>query len=431
MIIPKSTAEKREKAVLVIVEEIGRESWKLEDRIDELRSLAGSCGVRIVGSEIYRRKALTPTFLIGKGKVRGVADLVHETGADVVIFSDDLSPSQQKNLEDIIDVKTIDRTQLILDIFARRATSREGKVQVELAQLVYLLPRLTGKGIQLSRLGGGLGTRGPGEQKLEIDRRRVRDRIAKLQRALKEITRQRKLRRSQRGKFSMLTIALVGYTNSGKSTLFNTLTSSDVKVKDQLFSTLDPMVRKMVLPNNQTVLVSDTVGFLHELPHHLIESFKATLEEVVNADMLFRVVDMSDPRMEQRKNAVSVVLDEIHVQDKPVFTVLNKVDLVPGEPERQRIKRRFHNPVTVSALNGEGISELKDMVVQFIQRDMEDIELVLPHRHYSVARMIREKGKVRREEYSDKGLFISARVPKKVKYFIFKQLKSRAKRDGS
>ena len=418
---------KRERAILVTVEEIGKESWKLEDRARELEFLAGSCGVEIVGSEICRRKTLTPNLFIGKGKVREIASLVDEWDADAVIFSDDLSPSQQKNLEEVIDAKTIDRTQLILDIFARRATSNEGKVQVELAQLVYLLPRLSGKGIQLSRLGGGLGTRGPGEQKLEVDRRRVRERIIKLKRSLKEIQGQRRLRRSQREKFSMLTIALVGYTNSGKSTLFNALTSSGVKVKDQLFSTLDPTVRKLPLSNNQTVLVSDTVGFLHDLPHHLIESFKATLEEVVGADILFHIIDMSDGRMEQQKAAVFQVLEELGVQDKPIFTVLNKADKIPEKSERERIKRGFHNPVIISALKKEGLLELEDQIVQFIQKDMEDIELVLPHKHYAIAEMIREKGTVKREEYGDNGLFISARLPRKVKYSIFKKLKKRSK----
>jgi len=421
------TERKRERAILVTVEEMGKESWKLEDRQEELRRLAVSCGVEIVEEEICRRKALTPNLFIGKGKVQEIADLAEERDADVIIFSDDLSPSQQKNLEEIINAKTIDRTQLILDIFAHRATSNEGKVQVELAQLVYLLPRLSGMGVQLSRLGGGLGTRGPGEQKLEVDRRRVRERIAKLKKSLKEITGQRRLRRSQRERFSMLTIALVGYTNSGKSTLFNALTSSEVKVKDQLFSTLDPTVRKLPLSNNQTALISDTVGFLHELPHHLIESFKATLEEVVGADILFHVVDMSDGRMDQQKVAVFQVLEELGVQDKPIFTVLNKSDKVPGESERERIKRMFHDPVVISALKEEGLSELKDRIAQFIQKDMEDIEIVLPHKHYAIAKMIREQGTVKREEYGDDGLVISARLPRKVKYSIFKKLKKQSK----
>ncbi|MGB2630063.1 MAG: GTPase HflX [Candidatus Omnitrophota bacterium] len=425
MVELKQTKEKREKAILVTIEKIGKETWKLEDRKEELRRLTESCGVEIVGEVISRLKTLTPRFLIGKGKVQEIADLVLEAGADVVIFSDDLSPSQQNNLEEIVKVKTIDRTQLILDIFARRASSNEGNVQVELAQLIYLLPRLSGKGVQLSRLGGGLGTRGPGEQQLEYERRRVRERIAKLKRSLKEITGQRQLRRAQRGKFSMLTISLVGYTNSGKSTLFNALTEADVKVKDQLFSTLDPTVRKLTLPNKQTVLISDTVGFLHDLPHHLIESFKATLEEVVGSDILFHVIDMSDPRIDEQGSAVRQVLEELGVSEKPVFSILNKSDIISGTLERGRIKRKFENPFVISALKKEGLEELVDSIVNYIQKDMEDIEITLPHKHFDLLKMIRENGTIKKEEYREEGVFINARVPKKVKYSIFKQLKER------
>ena len=422
----KETKEKREKAVLVTVVETGKEeSLNLEDREEELRGLTRACGVSVAAGCSCRRKILTSKFFIGKGKVEEIAVLADETNADVVIFNNDLSPSQQKNLEEMIKVKTIDRTQLILDIFARRATSNEGKVQVELAQLVYLLPRLAGQGVFLSRLGGGVGTRGPGEQKLEVDRRRLRERITRLKKSLKDITLRRGLRRTQRDKFSMMTIALIGYTNSGKSTLFNALTASSVKVKDQLFSTLDSVVRKVELADNQIVLISDTVGFLRELPHHLIESFKATLEEVVNADVLFHVIDMSDPRMEEKSAAAVKVLEELGVQDKPMVLVLNKSDKVPVEPERERIRKTFNNPVVISALSGEGIDELKDRIMRFIQKDMEDIELTLPHKYYALAGMIREKGTVRREEYGPQGLFISARVPRKVKYAIFKKLRKR------
>jgi GTP-binding protein HflX len=414
----------REKAILVTVDKAGHETWPLEDRMRELRRLTESCGAEIAEEVVSRRKALTPGLLIGKGKVQEIADLAIVLKADVVIFSDDLSPSQQKNLEEIITVKTIDRTQLILDIFARRATSNEGKVQVELAQLEYLLPRLSGKGIQLSRLGGGLGTRGPGEQQLEYERRRVRERIAKLKRELKEITSQRMLRRAQREKFSMLAISLVGYTNSGKSTLFNALTESRIKVKDQLFSTLDPTVRKLKLPNNQTVLISDTVGFIHDLPHHLVESFKATLEEVKGADILFHVIDMSDDRMDERVSAVFEVLEDLGVAEKPVVSVLNKSDIVPEEIDRERIGRKFHDSVTISALKKQGFQGLLDRIVNHIQKDMEDIEITLPHKHYSLIKMIREKGSVKEEEYGEEGVFIRARVPRKLKYSIFKKLKT-------
>ena len=229
--------------------------------------------------------------------------------------------------------------------------------------------------------------------------------------------------RAQRGRFSMLTIALVGYTNSGKSTLFNALTEAGVKAKDQLFSTLDPTVRKMELSNKQIVLLADTVGFINDLPHHLVESFKATLEEVVNADMLFHVIDMSDPRMELQKMAVSEVLEELGVSKKPTYSILNKCDKVTDEWERLRIERLFENTVVISALKKEGLTELNDLIVRFTQRDMEDIELTLPHKHYTVARMIREQGSVMAEEYREDGVYIKARVPAKIKHAIFKKLK--------
>ncbi len=428
MVITRSTAKKREKAVIVTVEEIGKEAWSLEQKVKELESLTRSCGVDIIASETCRRKTLTPNFFIGKGKAADIAALVDQGGADVVVFSNDLSPSQQKNLEEVVKVKIVDRTQLILDIFARRATSNEGKVQVELAQLVYLLPRLSRMWLHLSRqrgAAGGIGMRGPGEQQLEVDRRRVRERIAKLKRSLKDITRQRELRRTQREKFSMLTVALVGYTNSGKSTLFNALTDAEAKVRDQLFSTLDPTTRKVHLPNNQTALISDTVGFLHDLPHHLIESFKATLEEVISADILFHVIDMSDDLIDLKKGAVFEVLEELGVEKKPVVTLLNKADKVPDELDVERIKRKFENPLVISALHKEGLGEVIDRIVQLMQKDMEDIELVLPQKHYEVVTAIREKGMIRREEFTDKGIFISARVPRDVKYAIFKYLREK------
>lgn len=423
MIETAPEALQKEKAVLVTLEVLGKETWKVEDRAAELERLAESSGVKVLTNEIARRQELTPNYLIGKGKVMEIADIVEGLGADVVIFSNDLSASQQKNLEGMIKVKIIDRTQLILDIFARRATSNEGKVQVELAQLIYLLPRLSRMWLHFSKQRGGIGTRGPGEQQLEVDRRRVRDRIAKLKKKLDEITDQRLLRRRQRERYSMLTMALVGYTNSGKSTLFNLLTKADVRSRDQLFSTLDPTVRKMVLSNKQIVLFSDTVGFLHELPHHLIESFKATLEEVVDADILIHVLDMSDTRMEEQTEAVKVVLKELGVLDKPLITVLNKVDKISNNLETELIKRKYPGSVAISALKGEGIDELEEVIIGHIQKDMEDIEITLPHKYYAYARMIQENGSVEEQEYTEDGLYIKARIPKKIKYAILKQLK--------
>ncbi|MBU1656906.1 MAG: GTPase HflX [Candidatus Omnitrophica bacterium] len=420
-----NTAPKLEKAILVAVERIGGSSWKIEDKAEELRGLAASSGVEIKGEVMCRMKTLTSTFLVGKGKVDEIAGLAAEFEADVVIFSDDLSPSQQKNIEEAIETRIIDRTQLILDIFARRAKSDEGKMQVELAQLVYLLPRLSRMWMHLSRQYGGVGTRGPGEQQLEIDRRRVRERIGRLKKAIREKTDQRRRRREGREKFSILTIALVGYTNSGKSTLFNALTGSDVIAKNQLFSTLDPTVRKLTLPNNQTVLLSDTVGFLHDLPHHLIESFKATLEEVVEADMLFHIIDVSDHRMEELSDSVFEVLKELKVEDKPIMTVLNKMDKVSGKHELALLAGFFDRPVIMSALKKTGFDELMERIDECIQNGMEDIELTVPHRSHSVIGIIREKGVLEKLEYTEKGAYVKARVPPGIKNMILKKLKKR------
>ena len=415
--------KKKEKAVIVTVDKDGEERWPAADKQEELSRLTRSCGVDVEESFVCRCRRIKADLLIGRGKAEEIAEAAAETEADCVIFGEDLSPSQQKNLETVMSTRVIDRTQLILDVFAHRAQSREGKVQVELAQLVYLLPRLSRMWLHLSRQRGGLGTRGPGEQQLEVDRRRVRERIGRLKRDLKEITRRRELRRAQREKYSLLSIAMVGYTNSGKSTLFNALTASRVKARDQLFSTLDPTVRKMTLPNNQTVLISDTVGFLHDLPHHLIESFKATLEEVTSADILFHVVDMSDERMAQQKTAVRDVLEELGAGDKPFVTVLNKADKVTDASERRRIARWFESPLEISALTGEGLTSVEDRIVQLVQKDMEDLELVLPHGKFGLASMIRDKGLVKEEEYRDNGLYIRARLPRKDKHAIFKKLR--------
>lgn len=422
----------KEKAVLVTAEETGKNGgWKLEDRVREFEELAVSCGAVIVSSETCRLKAVNPKLFIGKGKAEEISSKAGELEADIVIFNNDLSASQQKNLEEKFLLKVLDRTQLILDVFARRATSAEGKVQVELAQLMYLLPRLSRMWLHFSKQRGGIGTRGPGEQQLEVDRRKVRERITKLRKELDLMTRHRSLRRAKRERFSMLSIALVGYTNSGKSTLFNAITSAGVLTRDQLFSTLDTKIKKRCLSNNQTVLISDTVGFLNDLPHHLIESFKATLEDVVQADILLHVVDMSDPRREQQAIAVREVLKEIGAHDKPVFTVLNKSDLMPNESEIERVSRSFDAPLVISALKCRGLAELDDFIVRYIQKDMEDIELVLPHEYYTIAGIIREKGRVRSEEYTNEGLRISARVPRKVKMQIFKALNEKKTRTRS
>lgn len=355
-----------ERAITVTVDLGKREEWTSPERAEELTELAASAGATVVEALIVRREKIDPASYIGKGKVEEVADICDEEDISVVIFNNDLSGTQQRNLEEVIRKKVIDRTQLILDIFARRAHSNEGKAQVELAQLLYLLPRLTGKGIQLSRLGGGIGTRGPGEKKLEVDRRRIRERIFRLEKELENLRSRRGMMRKKRERFNLPTIAIIGYTNVGKSTLLNSLTSSHVAVQDKLFSTLDPTVRRYILPDRRNVLFIDTVGFIDNLPHNLIEAFKATLEEVVEADLLLHLIDISHPKAKEQSVAVYKVLEEIGAKNKAVISVLNKIDKVGDAAIVEKAASQFTNPVAVSALKGQGFDKLVDRITKSI-----------------------------------------------------------------
>jgi GTPase len=327
--------------------------------VAELGQLAQSAGATVVGTLIQERARPDPATLIGRGKVEDVARASAERGADVLLFDDELSPAQQRNLEQGVGRKTLDRTQVILDIFARRARTREGRLQVELAQLDYLLPRLTGKGVLLSRLGGGIGTRGPGETKLETDRRRIRQRIQAVRREIDKVRRERHTRRAARQRFETPIVALVGYTNAGKSTLFNALTRAEAVVSDQLFMTLDPLVRRARLGPRGDVLVADTVGFIQKLPHSLVAAFRATLEEVVHADLLLHVIDAAAEDMEMREAAVAKVLEEIGAGDRARIDVLNKIDqLTPARQDALRAARP--EAVLVSAETGEGLDALRE-----------------------------------------------------------------------
>src|SRR5437867_9674268 len=304
--------------------------------LDELRELAASAGARIIDEVIQRRDRPDRTTFIGKGKVEELREEVLIEGVDVVIFNDELSPSQAKNLEEALDVKVVDRTGLILDIFSRRARTKEGKLQVELAQLEYRLTRLTGDREYLSRLGGGIGTRGPGETKLEMDRRQIRHRIATLKRDIEQIRKHRQLHRERRRRDRLPLVSLVGYTNAGKSTLFRALSKEETLVSRRLFSTLDTLIRRIQLGNNFTILISDTVGFIRKLPHQLVSAFRATLEEVVESDLILHVIDVSDPAYEEKREVVLKVLEEIGAGNHPMLTVYNKIDLVPElNPDRK------------------------------------------------------------------------------------------------
>jgi GTP-binding protein HflX len=332
--------------------------------VEELALLAESAGARVVSTVIQERARRDPATLIGRGKVAEVKAVCDEAAADVVVFDDDLTPAQQRNVEQAIGRKTLDRTQLILDIFARRARTREGRLQVELAQLDYLLPRLAGKGILLSRLGGGIGTRGPGETKLETDRRRIRQRMQAIRREVEHVRRERQVRREARTRRETPVVALVGYTNAGKSTLFNALTQGDAVVSSQLFMTLDPLVRKVRLGGGREFLLVDTVGFIRKLPHQLVAAFRATLEEVREADLLLHIVDAAAPGADEREAAVVAVLREIDAAERPQLLVLNKADAAPrlqtlwGPDRAELVAAPRADAIAVSALTGEGLPEL-------------------------------------------------------------------------
>ena len=346
-----------ERALLVGLSSGGRGRGAAEGSLEELALLARSAGARVVGTLLQERARRDPATLIGRGKVEEVKRVCEEKEAEALFFDGDLSPAQQRNLEREVGRKTLDRTQLILDIFARRARTREGRLQVELAQLDYLLPRLAGKGVLLSRLGGGIGTRGPGETKLETDRRRIRQRIQAIRREIEHVRRERQTRRQARGRRDAPVAALVGYTNAGKSTLFNALTHGSAVVSDQLFMTLDPLVRKVRLGPGREMLLVDTVGFIQKLPHKLVAAFRATLEEVTEADLLLHVVDASSPGVEEREAAVESVLREIGAGDRPSLLVLNKADRTPPERLHALAAGRAGCAV-LSAVTGDGLDRL-------------------------------------------------------------------------
>ena len=329
-----SLAQAQERAVLVGMEYNGMLNtlgWTIEDSVEELKQLADTAGAQVVAKFMQKRPKPDPAFFIGKGKVQELALFVQQENIDLCIFDDELSPAQQRNIEQAMGIRVLDRTALILDIFAQRARTNEGKLQVELAQLQYNLPRIMGKGLSLSRLGGGIGTRGPGETKLEVDRRRIRDRIAYIKECIGKVKSVRTLHRAGRNKASVPTVSLVGYTNAGKSTLLNTLTNSDIYAKDQLFATLDPTTRQLDLPNKQQAILTDTVGFIQRLPHQLVAAFQSTLEEVVEADVLLHVIDVSHELYKEQSNAVYHVLDQIGAKDKTIITVYNKIDKLPTD----------------------------------------------------------------------------------------------------
>ncbi len=381
-----------------------------EDTLQELHELSTSSGARVVGSVLQRSPCPDPATFVGRGKVQEIRSGARAAGANLIIFDHDLTTSQLRNLEQALDLKVIDRTQLILDIFARRARSREGQLQVELAQLNYLLPRLAGRGTLLSRLGGGIGTRGPGEQQLEFDRRRIRARIRRLTEAIERVRSQRALHRAHRRARQFLTVALVGYTNAGKSTLFNALTRSRVTTSPRLFATLDPTVRSLVLESHRPVLLSDTVGFIRKLPAHLVVAFRATLEELQAASLLLQVTDASDPHYEQQDAAVEGLLEILGLASKPRLHVWNKIDLLNGT--EVRLRARHPMEVAVSALTGKGLETLLRRIDEVLGEDpLIEAHFELPVADGALLSQLHRFGTVLSTHFEDNRVLVRARVP--------------------
>ena len=401
--------EEQERVILVGVSTGDHDDT--EQSLDELGDLVKTAGAVPVGKVIQNREAMHPGTYVGKGKIEEIKELLWELDATGIVCDDELSPAQMNNLTELLETKVMDRTLVILDIFAGRASTSEGKIQVELAQLRYRQSQLTGAGKALSRLGGGIGTRGPGEKKLEIDRRLIKDRIAQLNRELKDVKRHRELTREQRKRNHVPVVAIVGYTNAGKSTLLNTLTDAGILEEDQLFATLDPTTRNLKLPSGQEILLTDTVGFIRKLPHHLVEAFKSTLEEAKYADYIIHVVDASNPQAELQMHTVYETLRELGATGKKIITHLNKQDQVQGESLRDF---RADYTVKCSARTGEGLEELKDVLAKLLAESQIYLEELYTYKEAGKIQIIREYGSLLSEEYREDGIFVKARVPAEI-----------------
>ena len=400
----------KERVILVGVSE--QDGDDAEDSLAELAELVKTAGASVAGTLIQKRELIHPGTYVGTGKVAEIAELLEHTGATGIVCDDELSPAQLKNLETMLNTKVMDRTLIILDIFAARATTSEGKIQVELAQLKYRLSRLTGLGRSMSRLGGGIGTRGPGEKKLEIDRRLINDRIAQLNRELKEVVKHREIARAKRERNAVPVVAIVGYTNAGKSTLLNHLTDAEVLEEDKLFATLDPTTRMLELEGHQQVLLTDTVGFIRKLPHHLIEAFKSTLEEAKYADYIIHVVDASNPQRDKQMYIVYETLDHLGVKNKKILTLFNKIDIRTDDDPLQDF--RADHVLQISATENAGLDAVKDVLQEMLREDKIYIERVIPYAQAVVLQLVRNKGELVSEEYVPEGISIRAYVPMEV-----------------
>ncbi|HEY5005164.1 MAG TPA: GTPase HflX [Ktedonobacteraceae bacterium] len=406
--------------------------WSVEDSLNELGILAHTAGAKVAGTMIQRLPHPDGATYVGKGRAQELSALEKQFGLDLIIFDDELSPTQQRHLEKMLDARIVDRTALILDIFAQHARTREGRLQVELAQLEYRLPRLAGHGTELSRqaggargggsgigggAGGAIGVRGPGETRLEIDRRRIRSRISSLKEDIEDVRTQRQLHRQQRTAQAIPVVAIVGYTNAGKSTLFNTLTEADVPAENKLFATLDPVTRHIVLPGNQEVLVTDTVGFIQKLPTKLIAAFRATLEEVIDADLLLEVVDTSHENAIEQSETVNEILGELEANDKPRVTALNKTDLL-ADPDELDVTL-YPNAVPISALHKKGLDALLEKISAVLASSMVAVQILLPFSKGDLVELFHRRGYVDSEQHTAEGTHIVGRIPQALRgYYI-------------
>ncbi len=401
-----------ERAILIGMEWGRNDSlWTVDDSLEELKQLADTAGATVIKKFIQKRPKPDPAFFIGRGKVQELALYAQQENIDLCIFDDELSPAQQRNIESVMGIRILDRTALILDIFAQRARTNEGKLQVELAQLQYTLPRIMGKGLMLSRLGGGIGTRGPGETKLEVDRRRIRDRIAFIKDQIEKFKAVRSLHRSKRKKNNVFEVSLVGYTNAGKSTLLNTLTNSDIYAKDQLFATLDPTTRQLTLPNKQEIIITDTVGFIQRLPHQLIAAFRSTLEVVTEADLLVHVIDVSHELYKEQAAAVHEVLKEIGAETKPVITVYNKIDKLPPDSKLADRLALEEDTVCISAAKKLNLETLQQMIESHLKSKAVEVTLCIPYAETAKAAQLHETANVLEQEYTENGAVMKVILP--------------------
>lgn len=401
-----------ERAILIGMEWGRNDSlWTVDDSLEELKQLADTAGATVIKKFIQKRPKPDPAFFIGRGKVQELALYAQQENIDLCIFDDELSPAQQRNIESVMGIRILDRTALILDIFAQRARTNEGKLQVELAQLQYTLPRIMGKGLMLSRLGGGIGTRGPGETKLEVDRRRIRDRIAFIKDQIEKVKAVRSLHRSKRKKNNVFEVSLVGYTNAGKSTLLNTLTNSDIYAKDQLFATLDPTTRQLTLPNKQEIIITDTVGFIQRLPHQLIAAFRSTLEVVTEADLLVHVIDVSHELYKEQAAAVHEVLKEIGAETKPVITVYNKIDKLPPDSKLADRLALEEDTVCISAAKKLNLETLQQMIETHLKSKAVEVTLCIPYAETAKAAQLHETANVLEQEYTETGAVMKVILP--------------------